>query len=442
MDGFKERHHLFIMFQLNTSLVVPTDRRFLNRPAATEQELSIVGISPDWAEYVRVLDRQGNLALLHYVNTFVSDTDKRLNEEPLKAIGSIRGTIVDTVANRVVCRSFGYTPDVVVNDTDRLNTVLPAQDFTQTSFYRACEGTVVRLYHYNGEWQISTHRKINAEKSYWAGPTFGEMFSELRQFNCDDLNTDRCYAFLMSHSANRLVYKVPQNQLMLIAIWDRSTGSFVQATETDLPKGTVLPTPVVGMGNVSELCHMVDSFADIESFDAAGVIAIKNDNPGQPIKIVNEQYDSLRNARGNDPNVRARYVQLRGTPAGGLLVKFFGEPEYQEAFDAAETEIDTLVRKLHGMYINRYVKKDFSDLPKEEFVTLQRCHTWHCEDRQCNIVTQDKVREILNGTPNHYLLIMLNRQRRAVREQERAAALAAAAETETETETAPSPTEN
>ena len=413
--------------ELPTELVVFTDRRFLNRDQATPELLSTVDVPTEWAQYVRVLDRVGPLALLHYINTWVSATDHTIDEEPLKVVGHVRGTIVNTDTNEIVCRSFPYTPEAVSNDPERITALLP-EDLSKVSFYNSCEGTVLRLFWDDKEWQLSTHRKIDANNSYWAGPTFGELFQELRKdnFAFDDLDRDLCYVFLMSHNSNRLVYNIPKHQLMLIAVYNRIESRFLDSNEYgpsfDTPKlnppGCVYPQPVHVVKGVADLQGAVDELEKFASFNLAGIIALPDATNPRPVKVVNESYNNLRNARGNEPNIRSRYIQLRGTPEGGLIVGWYKEPQYQETFDAAEDEFDDLVERLHTMYINRYVHKDFSQLPKEEFVTLQRCHGWHVEDRSSNIVTEDKVREILNGTPTHFLLVMLNRQRREQREAE------------------------
>nr|QBK87564.1 MAG: RNA ligase with polynucleotide kinase domain [Marseillevirus LCMAC201] len=406
--------------QINNELVVSTDRRFLSRDPATPELLKSVGVGVEWTEYIRVLDRQNKLALLHYVNTWVSSTDHTINETPLKDIGHVRGIIVDTDTGKIICRSFPYTPEVSSENTERIGSIFP-QDLSEASVYTACEGTVIRLFWYGEEWNISTHRKIDANNSYWAGPTFGSMFRELRGFSLDDLDKNYCYAFLMSHNGNRLVYKITKPQLMLIAIYDYSKQCFLSDTEMEPVRlsGCVYPSPVIDINTITDLREAVDELEKFASYNHAGIIVIPDSQDPRPIKIVNATYNSIRDARGNESSIRTRYIQLRGTTEGKLLIKWFAEPD-QEIFDDAEKEIDKLVLSLHIMYMNRYVHKNFARLPKEEFVTLQNCHTWHTSDRS-NIVTVAKVREYLDTIPTYYLLLMLNRQRREKRKAEREA---------------------
>jgi len=394
-------------------LVDITDRRFISRDPATPDLLKVLGVDPKWAEHIRVLDRQGNLVLLHYISTLTSP-EGQVDEEPFKEIGHVRGVIIDTSTNKVICRSFNYTPEVVSTNANRLVNLLP--DLTNKYFYRGCEGTVIRLYNFEGEWRISTHRKINAERSYWAGPTFGELFNKLRKFEFENLETEKCYIFLLSDDSNRLVYTVPTDgQLLLLGVYNRETDDFMDTNNLPDLSGVSKPEKI-NIKDHEQLHLMVN---DTNAFNKAGIIVFDSPTSNKPIKVVNDFYYTLRKSRGNEPNLRARYIHVRGTVECNILRSWFTDESYQTVFNNVELEINELVKVLHSMYIHRYIKKNFDTLPKEEFVVLQRCHTWHSQDRGSNIVTKDKVREFIDTTPGHYLLTMLNRKRKQEKKEQK-----------------------
>lgn len=386
----------------NSNLVIRTDHRFVDREQPDQQLLDVLGVPQEHAQFLRVLDRKGPLALVHYLSIYTDDTKQTIDPEPLRHVGHVRGTIVDTETGVIVCRSFPHTPELLSSDptTQEL-------DVSKATVYHSCEGTVLRLFFHGDDWHLSTHRKINADDSYWSGPTFGSMYSEVRKFNNDTLNSDYCYIFLLSHPGNRLVFRIPEPHLMLIGVYNKTTQQFFMP-ETSQLDGVRLPEPA-RVSDTAELVKLVDTTA--QRFDRAGVIIIPDMTNPRPVKVMSNSYHDLREARGNDPSLRSRYIQLRSTPAGTLLVKWYNEDEHQQVFAGADQEFDQLVRRIHSMYMNRYVHKQITQLPKEEFVTLQRCHSWHCEDRGTHKVTQARVREFLNGTPSQYLLRMLNRQR-------------------------------
>jgi hypothetical protein len=391
------------MTTLTKDIVVPSDIRFLSRDPATPELLDILNIEHQWAQHIRIIDRRDGLVLLHYINTWVSSEDHTVNTAPLKEIGIVRGIVIDESAGKIICRSLPYTPEV---RSDELDDALP-EDLSGWRFYNACEGTILRLFWALGEWHLSTHRKINAKNSYWSGPTFGSIFEEFN-FDLEQLSKELCYVFLVSHNDNRLIYEIPEPRLMHITTFNATNGVYVEAEL----QGCVKPEEITGITTKKELQTVADEMEAMRRFDRSGVIGFADPTNPCPVRVVNPRYDALRNARGNEPNLRARYVYLRGTPEGELLTHWYENKDYKEVFANVELEVDDLVERLHSMYVNRYINKDFSQLPKEEFVTLQRCHKWHTDDYAHNRVTIDRVREFLSDTPPRYLLVMLNRQRR------------------------------
>ena len=75
-------------------------------------------------------------------------------------------------------------------------------------------------------------------------------------------------------------------------------------------------------------------------------------------------------------------------------------------------EIMNLVHKLYSMYVHRYINKNFEQIDKEEFVVLKRCHDWYLMDRFTNKINTLYVKSVVDTTPGHCLLKMLNKERK------------------------------
>lgn len=391
--------------QLSVKNIAKTDRRFLNRECATTKLLEIVNVDPKWSEHVRVMDRDGSLVLLHYITTIDPETGV-IDEEPLKAIGHVRGTVIDTTTDLVVSRSFPYTPEIT---SDAVSEYIA--DLTSVTAFNACEGTIVRLYFFGDEWKVSTHRKIDAHQSSWAGPSFGDLFDKHANDKIDLKTLDKrySYVFLLSDNSNRLVYTIPTPQLMLLGVFNVQEQRFMTDDEyTDILPAIKRPAKLQ-ISNNEELDAELKSQIQASDFSRSGILLTADQTNPHPLKVVTPLYQDIRRVRGNNPSLRSRYIHIRGTSDEGILREWYNMPEHLAVYSQVENDIDILIDKLHKMYINRYVKKNFGELPKEEFVTLQRCHSWHVSDRSKNIVTAQKVREIVNTTPGYYLALMLNR---------------------------------
>jgi hypothetical protein len=404
----------------SNKLVVSSDLRFVNRPVASDELLKVVNAPTELKDWIRVLDTNDNLVLLHYLTTINSFEDPTVNTNVLQLIGHVRGIIVDTDTMTIVCRSFGYTPEITVSNATSIHDICNSpmvknMSLATTKFFYACEGTIMRMFFHNNKWYVSTHRKINALNSFWSGPTFGEMLRDVQKFDFEMLNKNYCYVMLLSHPENRIIYKITRGQLLMVTVYNKTTGTFLDDWNDLVPLGVVKPTPVDVESKLKETLTECDTAA---SFDKAGIIAFTGSSVS-PVKFVSDHYEQLKNVRGNDPHMKARYLDLRGTPEGEVLTAWYNEPKYTTMFARIEQELDELARKLHGMYMERYVKKTgFNEIPKEEFVTLRRCHDWFLANKNegtRKVVTQERVKEFLHTTPTIFLLRMLKRQKQEKR---------------------------
>jgi len=399
--------------------VVPTDTRFLARSMAEPEQLNAVGVGLEWREYIRVLDTETDqnglkTVLLHYIST-VNENGK-INFQPMQYIGHVRGIVLKETMKRettggpkweIICKSFPYTPELIIGECEL---PIPAN----SKAFSCHEGTIIRLYWSGGSnsntelptdhWTISTHRRIDAENSRWAGPTFGEMFGSLNELNPENLNKDVCYVFVLIHSENRLVYPVKENKLIPVAEYTRSNGNLrvVQANPIDLK-------------TTEDLVLAVNSMDSYQTPEATGIILFHPFSPF-PIKVVSKEYHLKRSVRGNEASIRTRYTQLRGTPAQELLVSWY--PESIQEFNKVDQEISGLSKYLHTEYLNRFVKKskfttEFDRLSKEFHVFLMKCHNWHQQNRTENIVTVNALETQLKAVETHYLLKMLKEYRNA-----------------------------
>ena len=384
------------------SIVIKSERRFLSRPTAPVELLELVGLDSTWTDYIRIMDQSESLVLLHYLTICKEPNSNIVDDEIMSTIGHVRGTIIDTSTNKIICRSLPYTPETTSMEA------VSDENISDLEFYRAHEGSVIRVFFHDGKWLFSTHRKIDCTTSYWSGPTFGKMLEETAKFDVETFDKDLCYILLLSHDGTRLIYPVDEPQITLIGVYHKSESRFLSSSEINdltIDSSIVWNKPIW----FSSFDDFRKEYAAIDgTYRNAGLIC----GGKNPVKYITKEYQILRDIRGNEPHLRTRYIELRNTPEKDILTSWFDQPEL---YDRVEIEILSLAKTLYRGYVNRFIHKNIEQIPKEEFVTLQRCHEWHRQDRKSNRMSLDKVREILDETPSHYLLIMLNRQRAARR---------------------------
>jgi len=142
------------------------------------------------ATYIGCLDRikneEDNLVLIHYNPDKIEELTAKediFTFQEIERISACRGFIIDLDKQKIVCRSYGYTINVPINNipdepyfikTFGVELVIEPKDVDYKIYYG---GTLIRIWFYHGKTMFSTHKKINAVNSHWgSSKTFLELF--------------------------------------------------------------------------------------------------------------------------------------------------------------------------------------------------------------------------------------------------------------------------
>ncbi len=319
---------------------------------------------------------------------------------------------------KLVLSGFPYTDEFTESNQqlrDRLN------DFSNWRFFKAYEGTLIRVFYFGNRWFVSTNKKFDAFRSKWSSKlSFGDMFVEgLRRINMLEnkkiednalmgiflasLNKDYQYMFLVRNNAeNRIVCDAPSSDEHLIF----HVGTFMRKeNETILNLDDVLQ----GFSRSSELTFksVDDVLTYVSNCDCKktqGIIAFNKNN--DQIKIYNSEYHSLYKIRGNVPSIKFRYLSVRMDR--NMVNKMYElYPSHIETFENYEKSLCNIATIIHNMYIQRYVKHIHTVVPKEQFIIMQKCHNFYHTNPKKNIVTLKVVINFLNDTPPSILNKMI-----------------------------------
>lgn len=150
-------------------------------------------------------DPENNLFMVHHK----SDAN-------LSVYGNVRGTVIDIVAETVVCSSAGYMPTTISNrltleedgnihlfdDFGREQTANPANMKIRTGY----EGTIIRVFKHAGKVYRVTRKSLNPIRSRWGNSKpFIQIYEELNGPSDDALfnpNSDYspyCHSFILVH---------------------------------------------------------------------------------------------------------------------------------------------------------------------------------------------------------------------------------------------------
>jgi hypothetical protein len=320
----------------------------------------------------------------------------------------------------LVMKAFPYTTEYS-HDDSTLDQVL--SDFKKWSFYSAYEGALLRLFHFSGRWFLSTHRKLNAFRSKWASrESFGTLFKRaldnevlvnknlasklvegeniLDRFQ-NSLDKNKQYMFLLRNcSENRIVCTPPAVGDPLIF----HVGTFANG-ELSMNDDIGLCYPHRHRFlNVDELVHYIET--NIDPRHMQGVVCFGPSD--RQIKIMHSAYMEMFRARGNEPSVKFRYLQVRmNKKMVDMLYDLY--PELASTFDDYENNIYDIARGIYRAYVQRFIKKLYVTVPKEEYQVINECHSWHLTDRENNRINLDRVIQMLNKQPPTNLNHMIRR---------------------------------
>ena len=383
---------------VSDSVTDVTDVTVVSSVTIDDQAFNRTNIQKNTA--IKLVDTLDGLDMFCYIKEDIKNS---------KLVSSTRGVVFD--GETCVFKGFGQTINYSQSDLEIVeNEILPR--FDECKFYDSLEGSLIRMFNYNGKWYTTTHRKLDAFRCKWSSnETFGNMFvksiesiagiqEKLSQYSGttlferfkNSLNIDYQYSFLIvSNNDNRLVSIPIEGQYIVY-----HTGTFVNGL-LDMSINCVIPTPVEhNFKNVDDIYYYVNIHVDWR--DAQGVIIFAPDNV--QYKIYNKQYYEYLCVRGNEPSIKFRYLQIRNNRSWVNSLRYL-YPDMCVAFDEYENMIYDICKYIYKCYIDRFIKKMHVVTPTEEYAVIRACHSWHNEDRSWNKLSLNKVCELFdNQTPS------------------------------------------
>lgn len=334
-----------------------------------------------------------SLVCYHY-----NETCNKSSSEELK---QYRGIIYEASTNKIVCKTFGYTDDVQIDD-ENLGTVIGQNDI---KVFDSPEGFHVRVFYYDSFWFVSTHKCINAYSSKWASQvSYGDIFDSaihaivslesnnkeeessskepinvFSRRSCESLATKKMistldknyvYDFLVGNDEqNRLVCKAHKPPFVyLLGIFDK-LGTFVSQSDdlykVDVPK--LVEFPDVSLANIKSYVTKLDYTK------SQGILVISE--TGKLTKIFNPYYFHYMTIRGSAPSLILRYIELRkNKDAIEDLISVF--PEHEEAIEemrhTLDVEIPNTIMNIHNI---RYKTHEYYHTDKTTHFILRNLHS-------------------------------------------------------------------
>jgi hypothetical protein len=352
---------------------------------------------------INITDRVDDLICYHFDSVTI-ETDASIKE--------YRG-IIKNSEDKIICKTFSFTPEFASNDSENINKyVIPFIQNPNVICLPAYEGCLVRLFNYKDKWYVSTHKKIDAFTSKWGSDrTFGDLFldahrhseeyKECLSYTNEEMfkyfdriyDKDTVYVFILKNCLeNRIVCCASeQPQFEPILKIKGGSKSFQTEYEENYTKDFTDE-------------KLNDLMCKVDITKTQGYVFI-NKETLQSIKIIRDDYIFYAMIRNNQPNILYRFIEIQQSgDEKNVSYLYQLYPERKEYFEHFMHTIDDICINIYRRYRNRFVRKQVSIAPQEQYYIMKELHDNFIKSEKIDIVTQEKVTKYVYSLPPAKLL--------------------------------------
>jgi len=316
------------------------------------------------------------------------------------------------------------------------------------------EGVMMNMFYDNRTqgWEIATKWSIGG--NYWfyrtqyniedTGDsndikqlTFRQMFLEALNMqlnqNINDnawinsLDKTYSYCFVLQHPANHFVLDIQNPTLYLVGVYELKENNIVLPISPDIFEqwailqnaynydNIVIQFPkrysMENRGTINTIKEVEDTVKDTDNYHLLGYM-VYNSATGDRTVLENPKYKSVRELRGNQPNLQFHWLNLRKESESkqNKIAEFLSYfPRYSVEFQYFEKVYSEYIKETHNGYVAYYIKKEGNVVPKKYFPIV---HRLHYEVRKPSngqtIITKEVVRAFIDTLEPKKIIYYLN----------------------------------
>ena len=298
------------------------------------------------------------------------------------SLNSYRSVILDPVTDRIMCFS---PPKSVTLETF-------ASKFPNLSGVTATkiiEGTMMNLFYDPRieSWELASKSAVGCNYWYFRTQysvnsgipqlTFRDMFVDALRAPCGAMLNDvpliqtldkTCvYSFVVQHPYNHIVLPIEFPAIYLVAVYRIESETRIRNIPLESIENWFANSSVL----FPEACY-VDSYEHIHLTDYTNVgIMLYHAESGTRTSFVNPQYTSMKEFRGNNPNLQYQYLCV--SRAGKVKEYLAAFPVYKQMFYAFHKQSADFIRTIHNAYFTYFIKKQGKEVQIEKSIFRHIC---------------------------------------------------------------------
>ena len=280
----------------------------------------------------------------------------------LDIVREARGLILEDKTWNIVCYPFKKFFNYKEIYADKI-------DWESASVTSKEDGSLIKVYYYNGEWKVGTNGTIDAEDAEDAEDAdfisgaynnFRELFdvaAENSGLDYDKLDVRSTYIFELCSPFNQIV--CPQNETKIFHIGTRNN---LTEKEEDINIGVEKP-------KMYTLSSLDDCIAMAKTFDFTQEGFVVKDKNYNRIKVKSEDYIKAHRLSNNGSMTLKRAIDLLRTNEIDEFLNYF--PQYKNYIEAISDEINELISLIDDIiFVASFYKKITSS--RKEFAKIYK----------------------------------------------------------------------
>lgn len=313
-----------------------------------------------------------------YMLLFTSKSDMSL-----PAVRQASGIILEKETNNIVHYTFSLAYDGI-NGKNK-NTLVVDMDKEEYIIEQFTEGSLIRVYFYNNEWNIGTSKTINAAMSFWGSTkSFKELFYECIDacnFDMNSLDSNNCYTFIMQHPEIKSGGNtVSQMSIIMVNMVNTKTCTEIRTTDY----------------------LMVDTKFNDLSKDSNYMVFFGD---GRRSKIMCSNFFKNQKLLRNSPSIKASYIESVKNQTYKEFIASF--PNENDTFSEVDALLNIAIDAIYLEYLSKFVfkKQEFTVNFKYE-KSLRQLHYIYRKSR--NPITKNDVEDLLFGLTARTILWIID----------------------------------
>lgn len=290
----------------------------------------------------------------------------------------VRGMVF--FGQELILQSLPYSSEDVVTDNydaDWIN-----EDWTGLE---ALEGTLIRVFYFAGGWFVTTHRRLDANRSIWGNSkSFGQILRESVRDRVGDpgqfwasLNKEFQYIFLLTATKQtRFVCRAGEKSTVYLYAITKNSGTEIVTPDESWSSWRQEQRRYTGEMAVKAVRKLRFPFK------SQGLLFF-NTKTMESRKLINSDYHKLFMIRGgNNPSIPNAYLEHIGDKHNKQLFRSIMEKDELEILNTYDQALDDLTEEMYSLYHRRFVAKEFTTTSPRKNKLLKIIHGEYCKKHQ------------------------------------------------------------